>query len=102
MPPHVQTVSELTGEIKDLIDGNLPEVWVCGEVSSCLRANSGHIYFTLKDAGAQLSAVVWRNTASKFRCEFQRADSLRDQLPHDDLVRAARGVDFDRTVDDHL
>ncbi len=75
MPPQVQTVSELTGEIKDLIEGNLPEVWVRGEVSNCLKANSGHIYFTLKDEGAQLAAVMWRNTAARFR--FDMHDGLQ-------------------------
>ena len=75
MQPHVQTISELTGEIKDLIEGNLPEVWVRGEVSNCLKASSGHVYLTLKDEKAQLAAVVWRNTASKFR--FDMHDGLQ-------------------------
>lgn len=75
MPPQVQTVSELTGEIKDLIEGNLPEVWVRGEVSNCLKANSGHVYFTLKDEGAQIAAVVWRNAAARFR--FDMHDGLQ-------------------------
>ncbi len=75
MPPQVQTVSELTGEIKDLIEGNLPEVWIRGEVSNCLKANSGHVYFTLKDEGAQIAAVVWRNTAARFR--FDMHDGLQ-------------------------
>ena len=89
MPPQVQTVSELTGEIKDLIEGNLPEVWVRGEVSNCLRANSGHIYFTLKDEGAQLSAVVWRNTASRFR--FELHDGLQVVVNGSVEVYAPRG-----------
>ena len=89
MPPQIQTVSELTGEIKDLIEGNLPEVWVSGEVSSCLRANSGHIYFTLKDEGAQLSAVVWRNTASRFR--FELHDGLQVVVNGSVEVYAPRG-----------
>lgn len=89
MPPHVQTVSELTGEIKDLIEGNLPEVWVRGEVSNCLRANSGHIYFTLKDEAAQLSAVVWRNTASRFR--FELHDGLQVVINGGVEVYAPRG-----------
>ncbi len=71
MQPHVQTVAELTGEIKDLIDGNLPEVWVRGEVSNRLKAGSGHIYLTLKDDRAQLAAVIWRNTASRLKFDLQ-------------------------------
>ena len=89
MPPQVQTVSELTGEIKDLIEGNLPEVWVRGEVSNCLRANSGHIYFTLKDEGAQISAVVWRNTAARFR--FELHDGLQVVVNGSVEVYAPRG-----------
>lgn len=89
MPPHVQSVSELTGEIKDLIEGNLPEVWVRGEVSNCLRANSGHVYFTLKDEGAQLSAVVWRNTAARFR--FDLHDGLQVVVNGSVEVYAPRG-----------
>ena len=89
MPPQIQTVSELTGEIKDLIEGNLPEVWVSGEVSNCLKANSGHVYFTLKDEGSQLSAVVWRNTASRFR--FDLHDGLQVVVNGSVEVYAPRG-----------
>lgn len=89
MPPHVQTVSELTGEIKDLIEGNLSEVWVRGEVSNCLRANSGHVYFTLKDEGAQLAAVVWRSTAARFR--FDLHDGLQVVINGSVEVYAPRG-----------
>lgn len=90
MPPKVQTVSELTGEIKDLIEGSLPEVWVRGEVSNCLKANSGHVYFTLKDEGAQLAAVVWRSTASRFR--FDLHDGLQVVVNGSIEVYAPRGT----------
>lgn len=75
MQPAAQTVSELTNEIKDLIEGNMPEVWVQGEVSNCLKASSGHVYLTLKDAKAQMSAVIWRNAAARFR--FDLHDGLQ-------------------------
>ncbi len=89
MQPHVQTISELTGEIKDLIEGNLPEVWVRGEVSNCLKASSGHIYLTLKDEKAQLAAVIWRNAASKFR--FDLHDGLQVVASGSVEVYAPRG-----------
>jgi exodeoxyribonuclease VII large subunit len=59
------TVSQLTGHIKRIIDGDplLGDVWVEGEVSNFSRASSGHCYFTLKDAGAQVGCVMWRNVA---------------------------------------
>jgi len=57
------TVSQLTGVIRRLIEGDpgLSDLWVEGEVSNFVRASSGHCYFTLKDAGSQLGCVMWRN-----------------------------------------
>jgi exodeoxyribonuclease VII large subunit len=59
------TVSQLTGHVKRLVDDDpvLGDVWVEGEVSNFSRASSGHCYFTLKDAGAQIPCVMWRNVA---------------------------------------
>jgi exodeoxyribonuclease VII large subunit len=64
------SVSELTGQIKDLIEGTFPQVWVTGEVSNCARPRSGHCYVTLKDDQAQLSAVIWRPTMARLRFEL--------------------------------
>ncbi len=59
------TVSQLTGHVRRLIEGDpeLGDVWVEGEVSNFTRAASGHCYFTLKDAGAQIPCVLWRSVA---------------------------------------
>nr|HID13666.1 exodeoxyribonuclease VII large subunit [Anaerolineae bacterium] len=59
------TVSQLTGYIRRLIEDEpeLSDVWVEGEVSNFSRASSGHCYFTLKDAGAQIGCVMWRSVA---------------------------------------
>jgi exodeoxyribonuclease VII large subunit len=59
------TVSQLNGHVKLLLDDDpvLGDVWVEGEVSNFSRASSGHCYFTLKDAGAQMPCVMWRNIA---------------------------------------
>jgi exodeoxyribonuclease VII large subunit len=61
------TVSQLTGHIRQLIDEDpdLRDVWLEGEVSNFNRASSGHCYFTLKDAGAQIRCVMWRNDAEQ-------------------------------------
>ena len=61
------TVSQLTGHIRRLIEGDpdLCDLWVEGEVSNFGRASSGHCYFTLKDAGSQISCVMWRNVADR-------------------------------------
>ncbi len=54
------TVTELTRRVKNLLEEAFPEVWVSGEVSNLRIQSSGHAYFTLKDAGAQVSAVMFR------------------------------------------
>ena len=68
----VLTVSELTGQIKGVLEGEFPRVWVSGELTDLARPKSGHIYLTLKDDGAQVRGVIWRNTAS--RLGFQPED----------------------------
>ncbi|MGH9446045.1 MAG: exodeoxyribonuclease VII large subunit [Terriglobia bacterium] len=59
----VYAVSELTREIRNLLEPRFLDVWVTGEVSNCCAASSGHIYFTLKDQAAQLRVVCFRNQA---------------------------------------
>ena len=66
MPPaNVYTVSQVTAYIKSLLAADLllGDVWLSGEVSGFTQASSGHCYFTLKDAGAVLKAVIWRTQA---------------------------------------
>ena len=61
------TVGQLTRRIKDVLEGAFSEIVVTGEISNFTRHSSGHWYFTLKDATAQLSAVMFRgNTMSTF------------------------------------
>jgi exodeoxyribonuclease VII large subunit len=72
--PETLTVSQLTAQIKDLLEGGFPSVWVAGEVSNFARPQSGHCYFTLKDDQAQIRAVMWRGTAA--RTKFELADGL--------------------------
>jgi exodeoxyribonuclease VII large subunit len=56
----IYNVSELTQEIKGRIEGGFPVVAVEGEVSNFRPSSTGHLYFTLKDSGAVLSAVMFR------------------------------------------
>jgi exodeoxyribonuclease VII large subunit len=58
---NVLTISELTRQIKFSLETSFPRVWVEGEISNFKQHTSGHLYFTLKDDGAQLSAVMWRS-----------------------------------------
>ena len=64
-------VSELTSRIRDLLEDEFPEIWVEGEVSNLHAAQSGHLYFTLKDAKSQLKCVCFRDQLRglKFRPE---------------------------------
>ncbi|MEJ5310345.1 MAG: exodeoxyribonuclease VII large subunit [Anaerolineae bacterium] len=64
-PERPYSVSEITARIRTLLEQEplLQDVWIEGEVSNFSRASSGHIYFTLKDAGAQINAVIWRAQA---------------------------------------
>ncbi len=68
---HVWKVSELTLRIRDLLEGEFVDIWVEGEVSNCHLAQSGHLYFTLKDARAQVRCVSFRDQVRllKFRPE---------------------------------
>lgn len=63
------SVSDLTAYIRELfeIDYRLQDVEVSGEISNFTQARSGHLYFTLKDAGAQLKCVMWRTAAERLR-----------------------------------
>ena len=83
------SISELTRQVKDLIEGNLPFVVAQGEVSNFVRAGSGHLYLTLKDESAQLRAVMWRGKASRLR--FDPQDGLQVIAAGAMEVYAARG-----------
>jgi exodeoxyribonuclease VII large subunit len=65
--PHIYTVSALTREIRDRLETYFPLVWVSGEISNLRRPVSGHFYFTLKDAGAQLRAVLFKGNHQHMR-----------------------------------
>lgn len=72
------TVSTLTGYIRSLLEGNitLQDCWVRGEISNLSRPGSGHIYFTLKDAGAALRCVVWRTDSQRIRYAWMEGEEV--------------------------
>lgn len=72
------SVSEITGYIHELFDADrvLADVWVRGEVSNLTKARSGHWYFTIKDAAAQLRCVMFRGAARMVRVEVQAGDEI--------------------------
>jgi exodeoxyribonuclease VII large subunit len=70
-PPPILTVSDLTADIRAALEMGFSGVAVEGEISNCRAWHTGHLYFTLKDAGAQLRAVMFRSAARalKFKPE---------------------------------
>jgi exodeoxyribonuclease VII large subunit len=67
-------VRELVGQVRELIEQEFSDVWVEGEISNFRPAPSGHVYFTLKDADAQLPIVLFRRQALLLR--FRPEDGL--------------------------
>src|SRR4030095_4674940 len=68
--PHtskVFTVSELTRQIRGILETKFGAVWVQGEISNCKLYPSGHQYFTLKDQRAQIGCVIWRDAMAPLR-----------------------------------
>jgi exodeoxyribonuclease VII large subunit len=63
----IYSVSELSSEIRDMLERRLTDIWVEGEISNFKSSAAGHLYFTLKDERAQLSAVCFRNAARLLR-----------------------------------
>lgn len=63
MLPEILTVTELNRLARDLIEREFPLLWIAGEVSNLTRAPSGHWYFTLKDANAQVRCAMFRSRA---------------------------------------
>ncbi len=76
--PPALTVSQITGYLRQLLESDeiLQDVWVRGEVSNLSRPGSGHIYFTLKDAGAALRCVIWRTTAQRLKVAFENGRAV--------------------------
>jgi exodeoxyribonuclease VII large subunit len=73
----VWTVSEISRQIRELIEPRFPDVWVLGEVSNLRSSPAGHIYFTLKDERAQIPAVCFRNAARFLRFRPKNGESFR-------------------------
>ena len=64
-PGRIESVSAFTRRVKELLESGLPPSWVRGEVSNFRQQSSGHCYFSLKDAGAQLGCVLFRGDAAR-------------------------------------
>jgi exodeoxyribonuclease VII large subunit len=78
MYQQAHSVTEITAHIKCMLDQDelLQDLWLEGEVSNWSRSRSGHCYFTIKDAGASMRAVVWRSLASRLDFEPQDGQAV--------------------------
>jgi exodeoxyribonuclease VII large subunit len=65
------TVSQLTQSIKAELEREFTSVWVSGEVTGVSRPQSGHVYFSLKDSGATVPAVMWRSIAMRHKFDLK-------------------------------
>jgi exodeoxyribonuclease VII large subunit len=70
----IVTVSQLTASIRGTLESQFGDLWIEGEISNCRLWNTGHIYFTLKDAGAQIRAVMYRSAVRYLK--FKPEDGL--------------------------
>ncbi len=75
--PDVWTVSQVNRAVRNLLESQLPALWVSGEVANWKRARSGHCYFTLKDENAQLRCVMWRSDASRLPMDPEDGMEIR-------------------------
>src|SRR4051794_27300020 len=91
-PPvrRVLTVTEVTGTVKRLLEQQIGRVWVTGELSNVRLQSSGHLYFCIKDAGAQLNCVLFRSEARTFNRDLLR-DGIGVNLHGELTIYEARG-----------
>ena len=65
--PRVYGVSDLNHSIRNLLEGEFPDIWVRGEISNFKAHSSGHFYFSLKDDRSQMNAVMFRGFNSQLK-----------------------------------
>ncbi|MGK0498871.1 MAG: exodeoxyribonuclease VII large subunit [Oceanicoccus sp.] len=70
------SISQLNRQAKRLLEGNFPSVWVEGEISNLSRPSSGHWYFSLKDAGAQVRCAMFRSSNARLRFHVESGQQV--------------------------
>lgn len=104
VPDGVWTVTQLNRRVGELLEGNFSRIWVRGEISNFTQAASGHWYFSVKDEGAAVRAVMFRGRAQavgfipkpgekfEFRVNVTLYEPRGDyQLQVESMRRAGRG-----------
>ena len=95
-PPQPVTVSTLVRSIRDLLEHRYPLQWVRGEISNFIEAKSGHVYFVLKDAQAQVRCVMFRQRAQLL--DWRPRDGMQVEIRALVTLYEPRG-DFQLNVD---
>jgi exodeoxyribonuclease VII large subunit len=103
------TVGNLNRLVRECLENNFPLTWVEGEISNLTYAASGHIYFTLKDASAQVRCVMWRSRAQTIGWRLENGQKIEAralisfyeprgefQLGIENIRRAGQGDLFER------
>jgi exodeoxyribonuclease VII large subunit len=72
----IYTVARLNREVRGLLESGFGHLWVEGEISNLARPPSGHLYFTLKDARAQVSCALFRNRATRLGFEVENGTQV--------------------------
>jgi exodeoxyribonuclease VII large subunit len=80
----VYTVARLNAEVRAVLEGSFPLLWVSGEISNLSLPSSGHAYFSLKDAHAQVRCALFRSQRTRLRCALTNGQQV--------LVRARVGL----------
>lgn len=96
LPAEILTVSALARSVRDLLEHRYPLLWVAGEISNCVRAKSGHLYFSLKDEMAQVRCVMFRNRGQYL--DWEPREGLRVEVRALVTLYEARG-DFQLNVE---
>jgi len=71
MKAHILTVTQLTYQLKNLLEGTFPDVWIEGEISNLTVPQSGHVYFTIKDEHSQIKAVLFKSSQRNLKFTLQ-------------------------------
>jgi exodeoxyribonuclease VII large subunit len=72
----VYSVARLNREVRQLLEADFARIWVEGEISNLARPPSGHLYFTLKDASAQISCALFRNRATRLTGQVENGTQV--------------------------
>ena len=92
----VMTVSDLNAAVRSQLESRFPVLWVEGEIAQLTLASSGHMYFSLKDAGAQVRCALFRTRAARLGWQPRQGDKVRARVQV--TLYEARG-EFQLTVE---